>query len=367
MNHSLLILKKILYYNFDLFHLRGERAIRKVREVTQNTSKDFPDSKLKIGITKEGWHLHSHYIQACYDLHISYEVIDMFSKDWYEQILKSHIDFLVGRPSVQYGPWKEMFDNRLKLLHDLNLFPIYPNIESLWIWESKLRTLEWLKLNKIPHPDSYIFYNLNEVRRFGEECEYPIVYKSSSGSGASGVKILRNYTHLVKVVKTVFNKGIRSYRKHNLDKEHGFVILQSFLPEVREWRIIRIGKFYFGYEKLKEGDFHSGSQQFGYGMPPLKCLDFVRSITDKHHFLFVDIDIFLSKDGQLLVNEIQPYFGQKDDRELLKVNDVSGSMIFDEGLNQWNFEAGQFCINNLCNLRLQEMIKLNEKMELKNK
>ncbi|WP_299119781.1 hypothetical protein [uncultured Winogradskyella sp.] len=350
-------LKKFIYYHFNVFNYRGKKAIESVLEITKQEQKAFVESKYTVGILKEKWYLHSNYIKACNELKISYTVIDFFSKDWFNQLKSKPIDFLIARPSVQYTPWKDMFDNRLKLLKDNFNVPIYPNYDELWIWESKLRTLDWLKVNELPHPNSYIFYDIKELTEFASKCSYPIVYKASSGSGASGVKILNSPSQLKSVAKKAFNSGIRSYRKHKLDKEHGSVILQDYLNNVKEWRIIRIGDYYFGFEKIKNGEFHSGSQNFGYGMPPETCLDMTRHVTDTYDFKYVDVDIFVTQEGEYLINEIQPYFGQKDDRELLQIDGESGRLRYNEITKTWDFEKGEFCRNNLCNLRVLEMIK----------
>ncbi|GAA4244237.1 hypothetical protein [Winogradskyella damuponensis] len=349
--------KKFVYYYFNVFNYRGKKAVDSVIEITKKEERTFENSKYTVGIIKEKWHLHYNYVKACEDLKLSYVIIDFFSKDWLQNLKSKSIDFLIARPSVQYTPWKDMFDNRLKLLNDSYDIPVFPNYNELWIWESKLRTLDWLKVNDLPHPSSYIFYDNNELLDFASTCKYPIVYKASSGSGASGVKILKNSSELKSVTKKVFNSGIRSYRKHKLDKEHGFVILQDYLNDVKEWRIIRIGDYYFGFEKLKEGQFHSGSKNFGYGMPPIECLNLVKDITDKYKIYYADIDVFVTTDNQLLVNEVQPYFGQKGDRELLQINNESGRLYYDTNNHEWVFEKGKFCKNNLCNLRISEMIK----------
>ncbi|EDP71463.1 hypothetical protein FBALC1_03227 [Flavobacteriales bacterium ALC-1] len=356
-NKIVLLIKKFLYYNFNLFYKREEQVYKKLGGFDDCLEEHFESSKVVIGIVKERWFLHRFYIKACKEMKISYKVIDLFSHKWLESIEESNLDFIVVRPSVQYTPWKDMVDNRVRLLESLNSIKIFPNTESLWIWESKLRTIEWLKINKIPHPKTEIFYDFNELKRFSNNCSFPLVYKSSIGSGSSGVKLIYNKSQLRKISNRVFNRGIRTYRKHKLDKEHGFVILQDYLSDVKEWRIIRIGDYYFGFEKLKSGEFHSGSQNFGYGMPPKKCLDLVKEVTTAHNFKYVDIDVFITKEGNCLVNEIQPYFGQKDDRELLVVDGESGRLTFDDITKTWNFEKGEFCENNLCNLRVMEMIK----------
>ncbi|TXE18862.1 hypothetical protein ES692_05270 [Psychroserpens burtonensis] len=355
----ILILKKFLYYNFNLFYKREGQVYKELGHFDDCKEECFESSKIVIGIVKERWFLHRFYINACKELKISYKLIDLFSSDWLESIKESNLDFLVVRPSVQYTPWKDMFDNRIRLIENMNLVKIFPNTNSLWIWESKLRTTEWLKVNQIPHPKTEIFYDFNELQSFSNNCSFPKVYKSSIGSGSSGVKLIYNKNQMRKISNRVFNQGIRTYRKHKLDKEHGFVILQDYLEDVKEWRIIRIGDYYFGFEKLKSGEFHSGSQNFGYGMPPEQCLNLVKEVTDKYDFKYVDIDVFITKEGECLINEIQPYFGQKDDRELLNIDGESGRLTFDENTKAWVFEKGEFCKNNLCNLRLIEMIKGN--------
>ena len=76
----------------------------------------------------------------------------------------------------------------------------------------------------------------------------------------------------------------------------------------------------FWFRKIIIGEFHSGSQNFDYGMPPDNCLELAKEVTEKYNFKYVSIDIFLTSDGLYLINEIQPYFAQKDDRELLRIN-----------------------------------------------
>lgn len=353
----ILKIKKALYYYFNVFDYRGRENIRRNPYQNEPEEFNFDDSPIKLGILKEAWHLHSYYIKACHELRISYKIIDIFLSNWLEEIQTSDIDILISRPSVQYGPWKEMFDNRVGLLNRSSDIKIFPTPFSLWLWESKLRTIEWLKIKEIPHPKTYIFYDKSEAIEFAKSCKYPIVYKANSGSGSSGVRILEGSKQLMHQVNACFKRGIRTYRKHRLDKEHGYIILQEYLENVKEWRIIRTGDSFFGYEKIKKGKFHSGSQTFGYGMPPGEVLDFVREISDKADIRYADFDVFVDKDKKIHLNEIQPYFGQKDDRELLQIDGVSGRLYYNLSNSCWQFEQGSFCRNNFCNLRITELLK----------
>lgn len=349
-------IKKFAFYYFNLFDLRGRRQ-RAAKELFNSpTERTFNGSKLKVVIFTEGWNMHVDYIKACNDLNISYRLVDIFSANWLEQLNTEDYDLVVFRPSVQYAPWKDMFDNRIRLLSQLGTKQL-PDELSLWLWESKLRTVEFLKLNEIPAPKSSVFYLEAEANHYVANCSYPVVYKSNIGSGSSGVKILKSKAAARRIIRQSFNKGIRTYRKHKLDAEHGSIMFQEYLPNVKEWRVIRIGRYYFGFEKIRVGKFHSGSQTFGYGMPPENCLGLVKDITDRFGMHYVDIDVFIDEAGDCSVNEIQPYFGQMGDRELLEVNGNTGRLMFKN--DQWVFEQGEFCVNNLCNLRLSEYSEMS--------
>ena len=354
----MLFFKKIIFSFIDLFHFRVKKKYESnLKGISSPKCENF-NSTFRVGIIKETNGLHADYIKACEELKISYYVFDIFKDNWFKIIDSERVDFIVVRPSVNYDPWKQMYDNRIKILSDNTTTPIFPDNLSLWLWESKLRATDWFKINNVKSVKSHIFYNQIDAKNFLSSCEYPQVYKSSSGSGSSGVKIIKNKISGIYLINKVFNKGYRTYRKHHLDKEHGFIIFQKYVPDLREWRIIRIGEKYFGFEKLIQKEFHSGSQNFSYGMPPLKCLDFVRKLTTKFNFLFTSVDLFIDTSGKVYVNEIQPYFAQKDDRELLRIDGKSGYLKYLKQNNEYEFIPGSFCRNNLCNERLIEIMKL---------
>lgn len=358
MNSKLILnIKKALYYYLNVFNYRGRENIERNSDQNELDECNYENSPIKLGILKEAWHLHSYYIKACHELKVSYRIIDIFQSSWLESMRTANIDALIARPSVQYGPWKDMFDNRIRLLNHNDRIKVFPDPYSLWLWESKLRTIEWLKVIGIPHPPTYIFYNKSEAIKFSTSCNYPIVYKANSGSGSSGVKIFRSSKPLKHHINICFKRGIRTYRKHRLDKEHGYIILQEYLEDVKEWRIIRMGDSFFGYEKIKKGRFHSGSQTFGYGMPPEAVLNFVLDVSSKTDIRYADFDVFVTKEEKVYLNEVQPYFGQKDDRELLRIDGVSGRLTYDETNSRWKFEPGNFCRNNFCNLRITELLQ----------
>jgi hypothetical protein len=217
----------------------------------------------------------------------------------------------------------------------------------------------WLAANGVPHPKTWVFYDLQQALAFADQVELPIVYKSDLGSGASGVRIFRKRKSLIRHIRRSFNRGFTTYRRCPNDKEWGFVLLQEYLPDAREWRMIRIGDSFFGFEKDKAGDFHSGSHIMLYSRPPSNLLDFVRDVTDKGGFRSIDLDILLVKDGRYLINELQILFGMDDPSEpQCMIDGKEGRMVRDAQSNSWRFEEGSFCRNYLGNLRVETLLAM---------
>ncbi|GAJ06476.1 unnamed protein product, partial [marine sediment metagenome] len=123
---------------------------------------------IKLGVIKEFWHRHWPYIAACRDLEVAYEVIDISGPDWIEVIEKSECDAFLVWPSVQLSFWKQMYDERLKIIVESLGKVMYPTYNELWLYESKRRMYYWLKANGIPHPKTYIFYSMTDALDFAQ-------------------------------------------------------------------------------------------------------------------------------------------------------------------------------------------------------
>jgi glutathione synthase/RimK-type ligase-like ATP-grasp enzyme len=309
-----------------------------------------------LGIIKEFTHEHKHYIGACRELGVPYKLLDISGPNWIDVIGNSDCDAFLIRPSSALTVWKQMFDERLKVMCEEMGKIIYPSYNEVWFYESKRRMHYWLKVNNIPHPKTWVFYDRKEALQFAKEMELPIVYKSDLGSSASGVKIFRDRPHLLRFVNKCFRKGFVTKDTDIRDKQWGSMLFQEYLPDIAEWRIIRLGKSYFGHQKLKKGWSHSGSGRVGWYDPPKQLLDFAREVTDKGKFTSMDLDIFETKDGHYLVNELQSIFGSYLPYQML-VNEKPGRYIYEPSIGQWIFEEGIFCQNGSCNLRVKVLLE----------
>jgi glutathione synthase/RimK-type ligase-like ATP-grasp enzyme len=310
-----------------------------------------------LGIIKELWHGHYHYIAACRELGVAYKVLDISGPDWLRVIDRSDCDAFLVRPSVVVSIWRQMYDERLRVLaHDLGK-TIFPSYDEIWFYESKRRMHYWLEAHGVPHPKTWVFYDLSEALAFADRAELPIVYKSDLGSGASGVRIFSTRESLRRHIRRCFSRGVTSYRRCRNDKEWGFILLQEYLPHALEWRMLRLGNSYFGHQKLKKGDFHSGSGLVGWEDPPRALLDFAREITDRAAFTSMDLDIFETPDRRYLVNELQALFGSYLPYQM-RVNDRPGRYVWDQSAKGWCFEEGIFNQNGSCSLRVQALIEV---------
>jgi glutathione synthase/RimK-type ligase-like ATP-grasp enzyme len=350
-------LKKRLFSIRGGFELRGEKW--KAEDPFRGEPEEWRGSSrcpYVLGILKEFWHLHWPYIAACRELDVDYKLLDVTRSDWLEVVENADCDGYLARPSVQCGAWKQMYDERLRILAAQAARPMVPDFEALWMWESKRRMHYWLKVNGIAHPKTWVFYDQREALDFARNCDLPIVYKSDMGSGASGVLIFHSRRGLAGHIKRCFRKGFSTYRRPKQDIEYGSVLFQEFLPSLREWRTVRVGDSFFAYEKARKAGFHSGSGEFRYGRPPHDVLDLCREVTDVGGFSSMNIDVFVTDDGRLLVNELQAICGQAGSRELCRIDGQTGRMVYDATQQTWSFDPGTFCTNYLCNLRVRQLL-----------
>jgi hypothetical protein len=348
---------RLVERRIDLLGMRAAKWIAKdpyaqcPDESTYETAYPF-----RLGIVKELWHDHWPYIQACREMGVAYRLVDLARPDWIRRVEESGCQAFLVWPSVELSIWKQMFDERLKVMSEQLGKILYPSADELWFHESKRRMHYRLASRKVPHPKTWVFYDEKEALEFVEQSALPIVYKSDLGSGASGVRIFRDRSALRKHVQRCFRKGFTTYRRCGNDKEWGSILLQEFLPEVQEWRVRRVGDSYFGSQKLRAGDFHSGTGIDVWYDPPPRLLDFAREITEANGFRCMCLDIFETTDGRYLVNELQSVFGTALPYEMM-VNGVPGRYLYDGATGAWRFEEGIFCQNGCCNLRVADLAR----------
>src|SRR5690606_7060675 len=149
----------------------------------------YKDSPLKMGIIYGRMHYHKHWIAACRELKISYQIIYLEKFNWLEEVTRANLDVVLCWPDISTAEIKQMVDERLRIIEtDIGL-KVYPSVKEIWLYENKRVQHYWLKLYNYPIPETRVFYNEKEAEEYLEKATFPIVMKSNLGASASGVYI----------------------------------------------------------------------------------------------------------------------------------------------------------------------------------
>ncbi|KKN29977.1 hypothetical protein LCGC14_0838660 [marine sediment metagenome] len=325
------------------------------RDIEQESS-NRSRAPYTIGIVKEYFNCHGPYVGACRDVGVAYKVVDISGSDWQDVVLQSGCDAFLVWPSAYVSVWKQMYDERLRIMTEELQKRIYPSYKGLWIYESKRRMHYWLTAHDIARPTTWVLYDLEHALEFARTTPLPIVFKSDLGSGASGVRVFRSRRAVMKCVRKCFRKGFLRTRGYPLDRQWGNLLFQEYIPGAKEWRMVRIGNSYFGHQKGQIGEFHSGTDIVLFAEPPEELLTLVREVTELGGFESMNVDVFETSDGRYLVNELQAVFGP--DPEQMRVDGKCGRYVYEREGEGWRFEEGVFWQNNCCNLRVEHLVNI---------
>ena len=329
---------------------------------------------VKLGILKEFDGLHQSYEDACRALGIEFEVIDIISDDWFENVTASSCPAILCRPSARRSEAKTMYDERLYFIDRYTDKMLYPSFREILIYENKRAQHYWLKINKISMPKTWIFYDAGEALDFLRGHDgFPLVFKTNLGSAASGFKLLKSRKSAVRLTKRIFTrtglffKGYVKWGKGPLglrypildDIQFNNVLYQEHVDIKTEWRGVRIGESYFLHKKEPGiSGLRSGSGLASYGPPPESALDFLKDVCDRGGFRSMNVDFFESVDGRYLVNELHTVFASKINEFQMMVNGLPGRYKYKQG--GWIFEEGDFNRFESNELRVLDTLSLLE-------
>lgn len=330
---------------------------------------------------------HELWIKSCKNNSLieSFEVIDIFSTDWLDQIRSKSFDLILLKPPGVNALKKSIYDERVFILKNVLKLPVYPTLLEVLLYENKRFLRDWLLAKSLPHPETNIFFTKKEATEFIKNTDFSkVVGKTNIGASGIGVVILKSKNEAFDYINKIFNEGVKSktgpklfkgsfikklkkltkkgfissrlkeYKVVGAETQKDFVILQKFIPHEYEWRCVIIGDSYFAHKKLLVGDKSSGTLKKGYDKVPKALLDFMKKVSDKHNLKSVAVDIF-DQDGTYLINEVQCFFGQSDPYQML-VDDKPGRYMFVDG--EWRFEEGMFNTNECYDLRLEHALSL---------
>lgn len=331
---------------------------------------------MKIGIfTTPMPHVVDQAIASCKSLGVEYNVVDIFSANWIENVKSADdCDGFFCPSNCISQELKTIQDERYYFVSQVMHRPIYPDFTGLYIHESKRNMAAWLEINGYPHAKTKVFTDRKEALGYLENCEYPIVTKSNVGAGASKVVVIKSKAKAIRMAKKCLTDSMFRFLKPGWaykmrfhrwfmppmrdvrNRQKDYFIVQDFVKDVQhEWRILKVGDSYFGHQKLMKDGFASGSGRVGWVAPPRELLEMVHDICQKGGFPCMDVDIFETKDGKYSINELQASFGSYADYQM-SIDGHHGRYIYKDG--DFKFEEGDFNVFGSTKIKIEDFITI---------
>jgi|SRR5690625_2072713 len=335
---------------------------------------------MKIGIIITPATKRIKLIKALKEENVDYTFINLLDDQWFEYFQDQFDGYLVYPPAFTYE-WRNIFFKRLYYINHLIKDKMTPSLEAISMYESKISMHDFYKVHNIPHIKSHTFYNFQDALEYAHGRSLPVVVKEDDGSGAMGVKIVKERKELINLIKKSFYLENKIKTKWDIKKikqklypfkiaydtkqnyfpfktkRKGFIHIQNYEEVKYEWRIIRIGESYFGHKKIENDEgYHSGTLNKGWGEIPYRILNLVREVSNRLNLNMMSFDLFETINGELYFNELQVVFGTSTEQQLM-IDNKAGRYIFDN--NKWIFEAGDFARNGCENLKIRLVKKSN--------
>ncbi|MDG6224286.1 MAG: hypothetical protein QCI82_02105 [Candidatus Thermoplasmatota archaeon] len=319
--------KKMGRSNMDLLSGDDKRLLDRMDPVIM----EWPDGwkRPKIGLVKDFprektvpytayWPKYERFLK---NNSIPYEIYNIHTSDWLKE--SNRFDMIIWR--VNSDPIS--MDEAREKIFALEVYKgkdCFPSLNEIWSNEDKVKASYLLSMKEIPTPETFISYDLEEIKEYLKKCNYPIVTKIRTGSGSKGVELLRSRKEALSFVDEVFNGGRNTYWPHQ--KQIGYVYFQEFIKDsLYDLRVIVLKDKFFGYRRYpKEGDFRaSGAGNMVHGPIPEEALRIAERTRDALDKRIIAVDLIKDRKRGFLVNEVSCFF-RVDDGIELEIDGFSG-------------------------------------------
>lgn len=292
---------------------------------------------MKIAIHNRQGSFSDRWIVYCETNKIDYKVVNAFDSNIIEQ-LKGYDIFM----------WHHHSEFKDVLLAKKILFAlehagikVFPDFKTGWHFDDKVAQKYLLEAINAPLVPSYVFYNKQQALNWAKETSYPKVFKLKGGTGASNVKLVKNYSQAVALINKAFGRGFSQfdrlgYFKERFNKfkngkdtfigvvkgfarifivpefakqlpaERGYIYFQEFIPNNdSDIRVIIIGDKAFAIKRMiRKDDFRaSGSGNIVYDKNEINesCIRLAFEVNNKIKSLCTAFDFILYNGTPLIV------------------------------------------------------------------
>jgi len=84
----------------------------------------------------------------------------------------------------------------------------YPDMNTCWHYDDKIRQYYLLRAHNLPITESYIFYDTVKALRWMENTPLPVVFKLKNGAGSENVILISSRRQGKRIIEKMFGRGI---------------------------------------------------------------------------------------------------------------------------------------------------------------
>lgn len=263
----------------------------------------------KVALVKDRNRFWEIYENILKNYGVEVQLVDIFSQRDQTNLLSNSFDAFIWR--AKHTPHIRDLARRWLYFFDIECgIRTFPSWRAFWHYDDKIAQYYLLKKHSVSTPDTFLFFNKEEALEFARHCEYPMVYKCAHGAGSANVGLLRTKKEAVKYIKRVFDRGMNTYFKSEIQRN--YVYFQEFLAGNKgDYRMVcfgdnRISGFF--RENRAESPFASGSGQFDIGELPKNLLDFAANTHKRLNYALMSYDI-LKDSKTYVVTEMSVIYG----------------------------------------------------------
>ena len=250
----------------------------------------------------------------------------------------------------------------LPVIENYLSIPCFPNLDTCWHYDDKIKQYYLLKTLGYPFIDSYIFWKKEHALEWAAKTDYPVVFKLKKGAGSENVILIKNKPEAKKIIFKMFGNGmsgtgikhkgkvkyknLEDYLRHKADQyflkrfkhiepetwqiSKNYVLFQKFLPNNSfDTRITTIGNRAFAFRRfVRDNDFRaSGSGKIDYNKDVIdsRFIKLSFEISKALKFQSMAYDFLFNENNQPEICEISYTFVDK------AIFDCQG--YWDENLN----------------------------------
>jgi len=271
------------------------------------------------------------------DCGVDFEFIDLLGLE--DLSLLRRYDGIMWRWDLSH-PWRQVAPRILDAIEKELRIPVYPDYNTRWPWDDKIKQHYLLGIHGIRTPRTWIFWHREDARNWIRETEFPKIFKLAVGASSRNVVLVNDRREASRLVDRMFSRGIstaerldevksgrilrpfarnvrgRLFARHRYEEsrrkaiiEKNYAYFQEFVPG-NPWdtRVTVIGDSAFGFRRInRPGDFRasgSGRIDFDRTRVDLRMVEHAFSISEKLKVDCMAYDFLKDKKGEILLLEM---------------------------------------------------------------